>query len=183
MTSDEIDAQIAASRAERQLWRRMKSFLNAEAYTGIFKADANRLNEAIVGIRRISHFIDDEAILRHSVFEATDMVASKKNTTYNIRLDARIRQEADELFRGIGLTLSQAVNLFLTQSVIKRKLPLTEIVAASDTRRGMKQNPNAVALLEEADAHFENVGRPSSDDVEESILQARRKVRAEKTRR
>jgi addiction module RelB/DinJ family antitoxin len=114
-------------------------------------------------------------------FEVIDMVASKTNTTYNIRLDARIRQEADELFRGMGLTLSQAINLFLTQSVIQRKLPLAEVIAAPDMRRGMKQNPNALALLEETDAHFEKAGRPSSDDVEESIQEVRRTIRAEES--
>ena len=52
-----------------------------------------------------------------------------KNTTYNIRIDSRIRREADELYRSMGLSLSSAVNLFLAQSVIQRRLPINEIVA------------------------------------------------------
>lgn len=51
------------------------------------------------------------------------------NTTYNIRIDSRIRTEADELFRGMGLSLSSAINLFLAQSVIQRRLPITEVIA------------------------------------------------------
>ncbi len=51
------------------------------------------------------------------------------NTTYNIRIDKRIRQEADVLFKSMGMSLSTAINLFLTQSVIQGKLPLTEVVA------------------------------------------------------
>ncbi|MDR2087870.1 MAG: type II toxin-antitoxin system RelB/DinJ family antitoxin [Clostridiales Family XIII bacterium] len=51
------------------------------------------------------------------------------NTTYNIRIDSRIREEADALYKGMGLSLSAAVNLFLTQSVIQRRLPIDEIVA------------------------------------------------------
>ncbi len=51
------------------------------------------------------------------------------NTTYNIRIDARIRQEADALYKSMGLSLSAAVNLFLTQSVIQRRLPIDEIIA------------------------------------------------------
>ncbi|MDR1157272.1 MAG: type II toxin-antitoxin system RelB/DinJ family antitoxin [Oscillospiraceae bacterium] len=51
------------------------------------------------------------------------------NTTYNIRIDAHIRKEADELYRSMGLSLSSAVNLFLTQSVIQRRLPIDEIIA------------------------------------------------------
>ena len=51
------------------------------------------------------------------------------NTTYNIRIDSRIRKEADALYRSMGMTLSSAVNLFLTQSVIQRRLPIDEIIA------------------------------------------------------
>lgn len=51
------------------------------------------------------------------------------NTTYNVRIDSRIRQEADELYKSMGMTLSTAVNLFLTQSVIQRRLPIDEIIA------------------------------------------------------
>ena len=51
------------------------------------------------------------------------------NTTYNIRIDSRIRQEADLLYKSMGMTLSAAINLFLTQSVIQGKLPLAEVIA------------------------------------------------------
>ena len=51
------------------------------------------------------------------------------NTTYNIRIDSRIRKEADALFKSMGMSLSTAVNLFLTQSVIQRRLPIEEIIA------------------------------------------------------
>ena len=51
------------------------------------------------------------------------------NTTYNIRINKQIREEADILFKNMGLTLSSAINLFLTQSVIQGKLPINEIIA------------------------------------------------------
>ncbi|MDR1735364.1 MAG: type II toxin-antitoxin system RelB/DinJ family antitoxin [Oscillospiraceae bacterium] len=51
------------------------------------------------------------------------------NTTYNIRIDSRVRKEADELFKSMGLSMSAAVNLFLKQSVIQRRLPIDEIIA------------------------------------------------------
>ena len=51
------------------------------------------------------------------------------NTTYNIRIDKEMRRKADLLYKNMGLTLSSAINLFITQSVIQGKLPLTEIVA------------------------------------------------------
>jgi len=51
------------------------------------------------------------------------------NTTYNIRIDPRIKKEADALFKSMGMSLSTAVNLFLTQSVIQRRLPINMIIA------------------------------------------------------
>lgn len=51
------------------------------------------------------------------------------NTTYNIRIDKQIREQADALFKSMGLSLSSAINLFLTQSVIQGKLPITEVIA------------------------------------------------------
>lgn len=43
--------------------------------------------------------------------------------TLQVRLDADLRKEADELFTNAGMDLSSAVRLFLRQSVIRRRLP------------------------------------------------------------
>jgi len=101
------------------------------------------------------------------------------NTTYNIRLDKRIKQKADEIYRSMGLTLSQAINLFLTQSVIQRKLPLVEVIAAPQDIREFKSNPKAAALHDEADAYFDEAGRPTDEDVEASIMEVKRQILAD----
>ena len=51
------------------------------------------------------------------------------NTTYNIRIDKQVRKQADALYKSMGLSLSSAINLFLTQSVIQGKLPINEVIA------------------------------------------------------
>ena len=51
------------------------------------------------------------------------------NTTYNIRIDKQVRDEADALYKSMGLSLSSAINLFLKQSLIQGKLPISEIIA------------------------------------------------------
>ena len=51
------------------------------------------------------------------------------NITYNIRIDSRIKKEADVLYKNMGMSLSSAVNLFLTQSVIQRRLPIDYVIA------------------------------------------------------
>ena len=51
------------------------------------------------------------------------------NTTYNIRIDSRIKKEADTLYKNMGMSLSAAVNLFFAQSVIQRRLPIDDVIA------------------------------------------------------
>ncbi|MGN0845299.1 MAG: type II toxin-antitoxin system RelB/DinJ family antitoxin [Kiritimatiellia bacterium] len=51
-----------------------------------------------------------------------------RTTTLQIRVDADLRKQADDLFANAGLDLSSAVRLFLRQSVIRRRLPF-EVIA------------------------------------------------------
>jgi len=55
------------------------------------------------------------------------------NTTYNIRIDKKIKEQADVLYKSMGLNLSSAVNLFLTQSVIQGRLPISQVVAPTES--------------------------------------------------
>ncbi len=41
----------------------------------------------------------------------------------NIRIDENVKAEASKLFEGLGLTLSDAVNVFLRQSILHRGVP------------------------------------------------------------
>ena len=51
------------------------------------------------------------------------------STTYNIRIDKQVRDQADILYKSMGLSLSSAINLFLRQSIIQGKLPISEVIA------------------------------------------------------
>ncbi len=45
------------------------------------------------------------------------------NTTINISVDEKIKDEAQELFESMGLNMSTAINVFLTQSVAENRIP------------------------------------------------------------
>jgi len=51
------------------------------------------------------------------------------NVTYNIRIDKNVKEQADKLYKNMGLSISSAINLFLKQSIIQGKLPIAEISA------------------------------------------------------
>ncbi|MBQ7252434.1 MAG: type II toxin-antitoxin system RelB/DinJ family antitoxin [Kiritimatiellae bacterium] len=78
------------------------------------------------------------------------------STTLQIRLDADLRHEADELFSAAGLDLSSAVRLFLRQSVIRRRLPF-EVIGADPFHSEANQRALADSIRSiergEAQAH------------------------------
>jgi len=77
------------------------------------------------GKQRKQKNIENAVNMRYNSHEVSKM----SNTTYNVRINKNVREEADALYRSMGLTLSSAINLFLTQSVIQGKLPINEIIA------------------------------------------------------
>ena len=84
------------------------------------------------------------------------------NTTYNIRIDKKVRDEADALYKSMGLTLSSAINLFLTQSVIQGRLPINDIVVHT-----YKPKPETIALIDRIESGEEKLARFNS--VEELL--------------
>lgn len=46
-----------------------------------------------------------------------------KSTTFTFRLNPEIKQESIELFESLGITLSDAINLFLHQALREGGLP------------------------------------------------------------
>jgi len=53
-------------------------------------------------------------------------------STLQIRVDSKLRKEADKLFALAGLDMSSAVRLFLRQSVIRRRLPFEVVTENPD---------------------------------------------------
>lgn len=45
------------------------------------------------------------------------------NVSTNIKIDSELKQQAQELFNEMGLTLTAAVNLFLSQAVREKAIP------------------------------------------------------------
>ena len=48
-----------------------------------------------------------------------------KEALLQVRLDPKLKQDAEQLYAGMGMTLSEAVRAFLAKSVTHQKLPFT----------------------------------------------------------
>ncbi len=55
-----------------------------------------------------------------------------KQATLQIRIDESTKQAADVLFEALGLSISEAVRLFIAQSVNERRLPFTPHLSKSE---------------------------------------------------
>ncbi|MBQ6629978.1 MAG: type II toxin-antitoxin system RelB/DinJ family antitoxin [Methanobrevibacter sp.] len=68
-----------------------------------------------------------------------------------IRVDKKTKEEANELFEGLGTSMSGAVNMFLKQCVntgnissrIKRPRPSKELLEAMGEAEALAKDPNA----------------------------------------
>ena len=64
------------------------------------------------------------------------MVAQKTRT--NVYLDANLKSQAKDIYKQYGLTLSDAVNMFLAQSVFNKGLPFDLKIPNDKTLQAMK---------------------------------------------
>jgi addiction module antitoxin, relB/dinJ family len=69
----------------------------------------------------------------------------------NIRMDRDIKEQADQLFNELGLTMTAAVNLFLRASIREQGIPFSlkldkfnkETIEAIEEGRKIAKDPNA----------------------------------------
>ena len=47
----------------------------------------------------------------------------EKTSNINIRIDDKLKKEAEKLFNDLGINMSSAINVFLKQSVREQKIP------------------------------------------------------------
>lgn len=87
------------------------------------------------------------------------------------RIDSSLKEEASHLFSSMGLTMSEAIRLFLVQTVVQGGLPFQVKAPNAETRAAMQESlagkAEPVSLDQLADEWSEECGessgpRPSS---------------------
>ena len=72
-------------------------------------------------------------------------------TNFTIRLDSKLKQDAETLFNELGMTLSGAVNVFLRQAVRVQGIPF-EIRKEQPNRTTLAAMKEAIALANDPKA-------------------------------
>ena len=65
-----------------------------------------------------------------------------KNVSFSVRLDSKLKADAEKLFAELGLSLGSAMNIFLRQSVRIKGLPFS-------IRLGQSEEPPIVKDVDE----------------------------------
>lgn len=70
-----------------------------------------------------------------------------KTITIQTRVDSTLKENAEKLFASIGLDMTSAIRLFLTQSVIQRKIPFESVAPDSFNAETVKALDEAEAII------------------------------------
>jgi len=88
------------------------------------------------------------------------MTISVKETT-SIKLDVEIKEKAKEIFKELGITMGEAVNIFLSQVALHKGLPFEVKIPNEETKKAIEDARKGINMeavtLEEIIAERENM--------------------------
>ncbi len=87
------------------------------------------------------------------------------STMVHVRVDKALKEQATETFAAMGLSVSDAVRVFLIKSVTEQQLPVDLKVPNAKTRAAMKE---ADMIAKTHSARFATAGK-MFDDLEKNI--------------
>ena len=88
------------------------------------------------------------------------MTVSVKETT-SIKLDVEIKEKAKEIFKELGITMGEAVNIFLSQVALHKGLPFEVKIPNEETKKAIDDARKGINMesisIEEMMAERENM--------------------------
>lgn len=94
-----------------------------------------------------------------------------KSANINVRIDPIIKEEAEELFSGFGITVTDAINIFLHQSLLVGGLPFevkqprynTKTIIAMKEARDLANGKISTKKYSSANELFDELDREDED--------------------
>ena len=83
-----------------------------------------------------------------------------KTATIRARIEPRLKQEVEKLFEEMGLTTTEAINLFYHQVMLRKGLPFNIVIPNKTTEKVFKDTDLRRNLIrcEDADDMFDKLG-------------------------
>ena len=85
-----------------------------------------------------------------------------KDAQINIRLEGRLREDAEKVLKRLGVSVSEAVNIFLSQVVLQNGFPFDIKIPNEDTIKAFKQtehDKDKLKTYESAEELFEEMDK------------------------
>lgn len=97
-----------------------------------------------------------------------NVVAAPKDTTFQVRINSEIKKKVEEIYAKAGMTLTDAFNSFLQQSINVEGLPF---LATQNSKDAMKEQALAMLLmdLKRAEERADKEGWISAEDLEREL--------------
>lgn len=97
-----------------------------------------------------------------------NVVAAPKDTTFQVRINSEIKKKVEEIYAKAGMTLTDAFNSFLQQSINVEGLPF---LATQNSKEAMKEQALAMLLmdLKRAEERADKEGWISAEDLEREL--------------
>lgn len=83
----------------------------------------------------------------------------EKDTNLNIRIDSKLKSEAEKLFNDLGFNMSTAITIFLRQSLREQGIPFSIVKSIP--------NYDTIKALNEACCIAEDDNAPTYEKIEE----------------
>lgn len=97
-----------------------------------------------------------------------NVVAAPKDTTFQVRINSEIKKKVEEIYAKAGMTLTDAFNSFLQQSINVEGLPF---LATQNSKEAMKEQALAMLLmdLKRAEERADKEGWISAEELEKEL--------------
>jgi DNA-damage-inducible protein J len=92
--------------------------------------------------------------LRYNVSQAKEEIIMATTTMVHVRIDEKIKEQAAETLASMGLTVSDAVRVFLTRVVADKELPFS---LKAPNAQSMSAMAEADAIVQNHKARFATV--------------------------
>lgn len=82
-----------------------------------------------------------------------------KTATIHMRVEPELKQDVENVFRELGMTTSEAINMFFRQVSAQRRVPFDVRVPNAETREAMAElkTPESLKNYDSFDAFLEDV--------------------------
>ncbi len=77
--------------------------------------------------------------------EILSVATAPKTSTFQMRINPEIKKKVEDIYARAGMTLTDAVNIFLQQTINVQGLPL---IASADSKTAIKEQAKVLLMME-----------------------------------